>query len=58
MPRASFVLWRLKRLYVNLTPTTLAALNACNSCLSDLDTSLLDERDQQGAYGAPIRGGR
>ena len=25
--------------------------------LSDLDTSLLDERDQQGAYGAPIRGG-
>lgn len=25
--------------------------------LSDLDTSLLDERDQQGAYGAPIRQG-
>jgi len=23
--------------------------------LSDLDTTLLDERDQQGAYGAPIR---
>ena len=25
--------------------------------LSDLDTSPLDERDQQGAYGAPIRQG-
>ncbi len=25
--------------------------------LSDLDTSLLEERDQQGAYGAPIRQG-
>ncbi len=26
--------------------------------LSDLDTTLMDERDQQGAYGAPVRGGK
>lgn len=45
----------LKRAIGELTSGDFGRTERVQLLLSDLDTTLLDERDQQGAYGAPVR---
>lgn len=45
----------LQRAIRELTSSDFGRTERVQLLLSDLDTSLLDERDQQGAYGAPSR---
>lgn len=46
----------LKRAIRELTSGDFGRTERVQLMLSDLDTSLLEERDQQGAYGASVRG--
>ena len=45
----------LKKAVQELTTSDFGRTERVQLLLSDLDTTLLDERDQQGAYGASIR---
>jgi hypothetical protein len=45
----------LKRALQELTGDDFGRTERVQLLLSDLDTTLLDERDQQGAFGAPSR---
>ena len=45
----------LKRAIQELTSVDFGRAERVQLLLSDHDTTLLDERDQQGAYGAPVR---
>lgn len=45
----------LKRALEELTTGDFGRTERVQLLLSDLDTTLLEERDQQGAYGAPSR---
>ena len=45
----------LKKAIQELTTGDFGRTERVQLLLSDLDTTLLEERDQQGAYGAPIR---